>query len=103
MNAMKRDFGSLDDFKVEFKTAGATLYGSGWVWLVKDAKGKLSIMTTSNAENPLSKNAGKELLAMDVWEHAYYLDFQDRRPAYIDVYVDNFINWDFVAERYSSE
>lgn len=100
MTAIKRDFGSFEDFKSQFKTAGATQFGSGWAWLVTDPNGKLSIVKSANAENPLSLGAGKALLTMDVWEHAYYLDVQNRRPAYIDTYVNDLIDWDAVAARY---
>lgn len=100
LDAIKRDFGSFDDFKTQFKAAGATQFGSGWAWLVTDSKGKLSIVKSANAENPLSLSAGKALLTMDVWEHAYYLDVQNKRPAYIDTFVESLIDWDAVAARY---
>jgi len=99
--AIDRDFGSFDEFKSQFSTAGATQFGSGWAWLVTDKKGKLTIEKTANAENPLS--VGKTaILTMDVWEHAYYLDAQNRRPAYIETFVNSLINWDMVAERYAA-
>jgi Fe-Mn family superoxide dismutase len=89
------DFGSYDNFVEEFKKAGATQFGSGWAWLVLD-RGKLKVTKTLNAENPLT--AGQvPLLTMDVWEHAYYLDYQNRRPDYIGDFVSSLINWDFVA------
>jgi Fe-Mn family superoxide dismutase len=91
------DFGSFDKFKEAFKQAGATQFGSGWAWLVLD-NGTLKVTKTPNAENPLH-NGQTPLLTMDVWEHAYYLDFQNKRPAYIDAFFDNLINWDFVAEQ----
>lgn len=100
MDAIKRDFGTFEDFKTQFKSAGATQFGSGWAWLVSDANGKLSILKTPNAENPMASKTGNPLLTMDVWEHAYYLDVQNRRPAYIDTFVDNLIDWDAVAARY---
>lgn len=89
------DFGSFDKFKEAFKQAGATQFGSGWAWLVLD-NGTLKVTKTPNAENPLH-HGQTPLLTMDVWEHAYYLDFQNKRPAYIDAFFDNLINWDFVA------
>jgi Fe-Mn family superoxide dismutase len=97
---IKADFGSYENFVEEFKKAGATQFGSGWAWLVLD-NGTLKVTKTPNAENPLS--AGQvPLLTMDVWEHAYYLDYQNRRPDYIGDFVGSLINWDFVAENYAA-
>ncbi len=90
-------FGSLDKFKEEFKNAGATQFGSGWAWLVVDSKGDLKITKTANAETPLTDNV-TPLLTCDVWEHAYYLDYQNRRPDFLQVFLDSLINWDFAAE-----
>ena len=90
------DFGSFDKFKEEFKNAGVTQFGSGWAWLVLD-NGTLKVTKTLNAENPITKGQ-TPLLTMDVWEHAYYLDFQNRRPDYAQTFIDSLINWDFVAE-----
>lgn len=88
------DFGSYEKFIEEFKNAGATQFGSGWAWLVlKD--GKLQIMKTSNADTPIAHGL-VPLLTVDVWEHAYYLDYQNRRPDYLSIFVDNLVNWDFV-------
>jgi superoxide dismutase, Fe-Mn family len=89
------DFGSLDKFKEAFKAAGATQFGSGWAWLVNDG-GTLKVTKTPNAENPIV-HGQTPLLTMDVWEHAYYLDFQNRRPDFISTYLDSLINWDFAA------
>ncbi|MEL7492078.1 MAG: superoxide dismutase [Pseudomonadota bacterium] len=90
-------FGSYDKFKDEFAAAGATQFGSGWAWLVaKD--GKLEVRKTPNAETPLTDASATPLLTMDVWEHAYYLDFQNKRPAYIESFLDNLVNWDFANE-----
>jgi Fe-Mn family superoxide dismutase len=89
------DFGSFDAFKEQFKTAGATQFGSGWAWLVLDG-GTLKITKTANADLPLA-HGQKALLTMDVWEHAYYLDYQNRRPDYISTFLDKLVNWDFVA------
>lgn len=91
------DFGSLDKFKDEFKNAGATQFGSGWAWLVLE-NGKLKVTKTANAENPLIHAGQVPLLTMDVWEHAYYLDFQNSRPNFMQNFVDHLINWDFVAQ-----
>ncbi|CCI31332.1 superoxide dismutase [Microcystis aeruginosa NIES-1211] len=89
------DFGSFEKFVEAFKTAGATQFGSGWAWLVLD-KGTLKVTKTGNADNPLT--AGQvPLLTMDVWEHAYYLDYQNRRPDYISDFLTKLVNWDFVA------
>ncbi|WP_417498001.1 superoxide dismutase [Maricaulis sp.] len=91
-----RDFGSFDAFKTAFATAGATQFGSGWAWLVlKD--GKLEIRKTGNAETPITEAGVTPLLTMDVWEHAYYVDFRNRRPDYIATFLDHLINWDFAA------
>lgn len=91
------DFGSFDEFKDAFKTAGATQFGSGWAWLVVGDGGKLEVVKTPNAETPLTQ--GKTpLLTCDVWEHAYYLDYQNRRPDFLASFLDNLANWDFAAE-----
>jgi len=95
-----RDFGSFDKFKEEFSTAAATQFGSGWAWLVDDG-GTLEIMKTPNAENPLA-HGKKALLTIDVWEHAYYIDFKNARPAFIKNFLDNLVNWDFVADNFAS-
>ncbi len=91
-----RAFGSFDKFKEEFKTAATTQFGSGWAWLVSDA-GTLKITKTSNAENPLV-HGQVPLLTIDVWEHAYYIDYQNRRPDFIQTFLDSLVNWDFVAQ-----
>lgn len=89
-------FGSLDDFKKAFKTAAVGQFGSGWAWLVEKG-GKLAIETTSNADTPLA-HGGKPLLVADVWEHAYYLDFQNRRPDHIQAWLDKLANWSFAEK-----
>jgi Fe-Mn family superoxide dismutase len=87
-------FGSFEKFAEEFKNAGVTQFGSGWAWLVlKD--GRLEIMKTANADTPLAHGL-KALLTLDVWEHAYYLDYQNRRPDYLAAVLDKLVNWDFV-------
>jgi len=99
--AIERDFGSFDAFKDAFKAAGATQFGSGWAWLsVADKSGKLEVTKTPNAENPWC-HGKTPILTMDVWEHAYYLDVQNRRPDYIATFFD-LINWDKVSERYQA-
>ena len=102
-DAVERDFGSVEAFKAEFEKAATTRFGSGWAWLVLTAEGKLAVVSTANQDNPLmgKEVAGCEgfpLLGLDVWEHAYYLKFQNRRPDYIKEFW-NVVNWDFVAER----
>ena len=87
-------FGSYEKFVEEFKNAGIGQFGSGWVWLATDGS-KLQIIKTSNADNPLTTGL-KPLLVADVWEHAYYLDYQNRRADYLTAFVDTLINWDFV-------
>ncbi|MFH1625616.1 MAG: superoxide dismutase [Pseudomonadota bacterium] len=94
-NKIDAVFGSYQKFAEEFKTAGATtLFGSGWVWLVLNGD-EVQIMKTSNADTPLAHSL-KALLTADVWEHAYYLDYQNRRPDYLTSFVEKLINWDFV-------
>ena len=94
------DFGSYEEFAKQFKAAGGGQFGSGWAWLVlKD--GKLEIRKTPNAETPLTEAGVTPLLTMDVWEHAYYLDYQNSRPGYMDAFIDNLINWDFVNQNLS--
>ena len=91
------DFGSFDAFKDAFKAAGATQFGSGWAWLVVGDGGKLEVVKTPNAETPLT-DGKTPLLTCDVWEHAYYLDYQNRRPDFLAAFLDNLANWDFAAE-----
>ncbi|MFH1217506.1 MAG: superoxide dismutase [Pseudomonadota bacterium] len=88
------DFGGYDNFTKELKNGGLTQFGSGWAWLVVK-NDKLSIMKTSNADTPIAHGL-KPLMTVDVWEHAYYLDYQNRRGDYIDTFIANLINWDFV-------
>ncbi|QCE33635.1 superoxide dismutase [Acetobacteraceae bacterium] len=95
---IKEDFGSVEAFKTAFKTAATTQFGSGWAWLVLTSEGKLAVTKTPNAESPLSQNTGKALLVMDVWEHAYYLDFQNRRPDFTDNFLNNLANYTFAEE-----
>jgi Fe-Mn family superoxide dismutase len=94
------DFGSFEAFVDEFKKAGATQFGSGWAWLVLDG-GTLKVTKTGNAENPLTTGA-TPLLTMDVWEHAYYLDYQNRRPDYINDFLTKLVNWDFVSANFAA-
>jgi Fe-Mn family superoxide dismutase len=97
-DAIIRDFGSISAFKEQFAKAAATLFGSGWAWLVKNAEGKLEIIQESNAGNPL-KSGKTPILTCDVWEHAYYLDYQNRRPDYVAAFW-NLIDWKIVGSRF---
>ncbi len=92
-------FGSVDAFKEQFKAAAVGQFGSGWAWLVLD-KGDLKIVKTANAVTPLV-NGQKPLLTVDVWEHAYYVDFRNRRPDFVQTFLDHLINWDFVAQNFA--
>ncbi len=93
---IETSFGNLDACKKELATAATTQFGSGWAWLVLEGD-KLKVLKTGNAETPLTKGA-KPLLTLDVWEHAYYLDYQNRRADYVNAVLDKLINWDFAAE-----
>jgi len=98
-DAINSSFGSFDDFKAQFKDAGIKRFGSGWAWLIKDGS-NLAIASTPNQDNPISE--GKTaILGVDVWEHAYYLKYQNRRPDYLDAWW-NVVNWAKVAERYAA-
>ncbi len=92
------DFGSFEKFKDELKNAAATQFGSGWAWLVLDGE-KLKVVKTGNAQTP-STSGQKPILTIDVWEHAYYLDYQNRRPDYVATVIDNLLNWEFAAENF---
>lgn len=93
---IEHDFGTLDAFKSQFKEAATAQFGSGWAWLIEDGN-KLAIAKTANAENPLALGQ-KALLTCDVWEHAYYLDYQNRRGDMVQAFLDHLVNWDFVAK-----
>ena len=94
---IEKQFGSFDEFKTQFSQAAATLFGSGWAWLVINQEGKLEIIQTSNADTPIAKGL-KPLLTCDVWEHAYYVDYRNKRPDYIANFF-KIVNWGKVAER----
>lgn len=96
LTALESSFGSFDAFKDEFAKKAAAQFGSGWAWLIKNDAGKLEVVTYSNAGNPV-KNGGTALIGLDVWEHAYYVDYRNRRPEYIDHFFE-LINWDFVSQ-----
>ena len=99
LEAINRDFGSFEAFKAEFEQKGTTLFGSGWVWLSADKDGKLVITQETNANNPVTKGL-KPLLTMDVWEHAYYIDYRNRRAAHLQA-LWQIINWDEINRRYT--
>jgi len=96
--AIKASFGSFDEFKVNFGEKAAGLFGSGWAWLVKNNNGSLSIVQKPNAENPL-RDGFKPVLTCDVWEHAYYIDYRNKRPDYIKSFWE-IVDWDIIASRY---
>ncbi len=97
---MEADFHGFENFRSEFRAAAVGQFGSGWAWLVLD-NGKLRITTTPNAEPPMVRGQ-HALLTCDVWEHAYYLDYQNRRPDYVDMFLEKLVNWDFVAHQLES-
>ena len=102
-SAINDSFGSFDEFKSVFSKAAGTRFGSGWAWLCVHPGGKLEVCSTPNQDNPLMKGigcGGQPILGLDVWEHAYYLNYQNRRPDYISGFF-NLINWDFVSRLYS--
>jgi len=98
-DAITSTFGSFDEFKTKFEAGGIGRFGSGWVWLVVDGGGKLQILSTPNQDNPLT-DGHTPILGNDVWEHAYYLNYQNRRPDYLKAWW-NVVNWDVVAERFA--
>ena len=98
--AINAAFGSVDDFKSKFAAAGVGRFGSGWAWLVKDASGSVSITSTPNQDNPVMEG-GNPILGLDVWEHAYYLNYQNRRPDYIAAWW-NAVNWQVAEDRFNS-
>ncbi|HVP48204.1 MAG TPA: superoxide dismutase [Bryobacteraceae bacterium] len=99
-DAIKSTFGGFDSFKEKFNNAGATRFGSGWAWLVKDGSGKLDIYSTANQDSPIME--GKyPVMGLDVWEHAYYLKYQNRRPEYIGAWW-NVVNWEEIAKRFAA-
>ncbi|MDE6246412.1 MAG: superoxide dismutase [Muribaculaceae bacterium] len=98
MDQIEKDFGSFEEFQKKFTEAGASVFGSGWVWLANDAEGNLQIIKASNAENPLTQNLNP-ILVFDVWEHAYYLDYQNRRADYLNKLWD-IVDWSVIESRY---
>ena len=94
---VESDLGGLAKFKEDFKQAGVTQFGSGWAWLIVDGSGKLKVTKTPNGANPLSTGEGTPILGVDVWEHSYYVDFRNRRPDYLQNFIDKLVNWEVVA------
>ncbi len=104
LSAIEKAFGSFDEFKAEFSKAAATRFGSGWAWLCAHSDGSLEICSTANQDNPIMNGigcGGSPILGLDVWEHAYYLNYQNRRPDYINGFF-NVIDWAKVGEKYNS-
>lgn len=99
--AMDKTFGTLEDFKSQFKEAALEQFGSGWIWLCSDRFGKVQITRSCNAMNPLTMEL-KPLLTLDVWEHAYYLDFQNRRDEFVEEALDRLLNWEFAEQNFES-
>ena len=98
--AIAEAFGSFDAFKTEFTQAAVTQFGSGWAWLVSEG-GKLKIMKTGNADLPM-KHGATALLTVDVWEHAYYIDYRNLRPKYVETFLSSLVNWDFAAANFAA-
>ena len=96
-SALQGSFGSVDAFKEQFTNSAVNNFGSGWTWLVQNSDGKLALENTSNAATPLT-GASTPLLTCDVWEHAYYLDFQNRRPDFLSSFLDKLVNWEFANQ-----
>jgi superoxide dismutase, Fe-Mn family len=96
-NRIDADFKGYENFAKQFSETGTMQFGSGWVWLIED-KGILKIVKTGNAENPISQKTGKAILVLDVWEHAYYLDYQNKRKDHLDMVIEKLINWEFAED-----
>jgi superoxide dismutase, Fe-Mn family len=98
MERFERDFGGFGEFREKFAEAAINLFGSGWVWLA-ERKGKLELLALSNAGTPIADGASRPLLTLDVWEHAYYVDFRNRRDQFVHAFLDHLANWEFAAQR----
>ena len=95
---INEDLGSVDEFKAAFVAAGVGQFGSGWCWLVLNNDGKLEVTKSPNGVNPVADGSGAALLGCDVWEHSYYIDYRNRRPDYLEAFLNNMVNWERVAE-----
>lgn len=102
MAAITRDFGGLDQLKEKFVDGGVKTFGSGWIWLCADNAGKLSLVSTSNAQVPFTNNGPRPLMVADVWEHAYYIDYRNLRAKFLETFWSN-VNWDFVSQNFDSQ
>jgi Fe-Mn family superoxide dismutase len=100
MEKINQDFGSFENFATQFKQAAVSQFGSGWAWLVVN-NNKLEIVKTANAETPITKGL-QPVLACDVWEHAYYIDYRNKRPDYVTTFIEHMINWQFVESHFST-
>jgi Fe-Mn family superoxide dismutase len=100
-DAINKKWGSLDEFKKAFQTSAVGNFGSGWTWLVKKADGSLDIVNLGAAGTPLKSGEGKPLLTVDVWEHAYYIDYRNARPKYVETFLNHLVNWDFAAKNFA--
>ncbi|MFY9327752.1 MAG: Fe-Mn family superoxide dismutase [Georgfuchsia sp.] len=99
-DAINKKWGSFDDFKKAFQASAVGNFGSGWTWLVKKTDGSVDIVNTGAAGNPLKSGEGKPLLAIDVWEHAYYIDYRNARPKFVETFLNALVNWDFAAKNF---
>jgi Fe-Mn family superoxide dismutase len=100
-DAINKKWGSLDDFKKAFQTSAVGNFGSGWTWLVKKADGSLDIVNLGAAGTPLKSGEGKPVLTIDVWEHAYYIDYRNMRPKFVETFLNNLVNWEFAAKNFA--
>jgi Fe-Mn family superoxide dismutase len=98
---IEQDFGNLDEFRRSFSEAASSEFGSGWAWLVADANGRLDVISTSDADNPM-RDSLSPIVTLDVWEHAYYLDYQNERGKYIEAFLEHLINWPFAEARFDA-
>jgi Fe-Mn family superoxide dismutase len=98
LKRVERDFGSVSSFKDAFKTAGTSQFGSGWAWICENTDGKIVIVKTANADSPITQGLNP-LLTCDVWEHAYYIDYQNKRPDFLTAFIDSLANWSFAESR----
>ena len=99
--AIDKKWGSFGEFKKAFQASAVGNFGSGWTWLVRKTDGSLDIVNTGAAGNPLKSGEGKPLLTIDVWEHAYYIDYRNARPKFVETFLDRLANWDFAAKNFS--
>jgi len=100
-DAIAKKWGSFDDFKKAFQASAVGNFGSGWTWLVKKADGSLDIVNLGAAGTPLKSGEGKPVLTVDVWEHAYYIDYRNLRPKFVETFLNNLVNWDFAAKNFA--